>query len=74
MKNAREDRRITQKGLSELTGISIRTLQAVEQGARTTKSTNLAVLLKICLVLGCRLEDIIDDAETLELLGRYEKM
>lgn len=73
LKNTREERRISQKGLSDLTGISIRTIQAMEQGARMTKSANLAVLLKLCLALRCRLEDIIDDTETLELLRRYEE-
>ena len=72
LKNAREERRISQKGLSDLTGISIRTIQAMEQGARTTKSANLAALLKLCLALNCKLEDIVDDIETLELLRRYE--
>ncbi len=73
LKNARENRKLTQKGLSELTGVSIRTLQAMEQGARMTKSASLTVLLKLCLALRCRLEDIVDDTETLELLRRYEE-
>ncbi len=28
---------------------------------------------RFCLELGCRLEEILDDAETLELLRRYEE-
>ena len=31
-------------------------------------------LLKICLALNCKLEDILPDGETAELLKRYAKM
>ena len=73
LKNTRNDRGITQAALSEATGISLRTLQHYEQGAKDINAAKLSTILKICIALQCEVGDIISDPETRALLGRYER-
>ena len=40
--------------------------------ANDLSSAKLATLLKLCLALGCKLEDILPDGETAALLDRYK--
>lgn len=69
----REMRELTQREVAELSGVSFRMIKDYEQGQRDINGAKLLTLLKLCAALRCRLEDIIDDAETLELLRRYEE-
>lgn len=73
IKDLRESMGFSQSVFGELTGLSFRSLQEYEQGRRSLVGAKLPTLLKICLTLNCRLDDIIDDAETLDLLRRYEE-
>lgn len=73
MKELRKKAGITGKELSEKTGISIRTIQAYEQGYKDINGAKLKTLLKLCHALGCGLEDIITDEETKELLRAIKK-
>ena len=58
--------------IAELSGVSFRMIKDYEQGQRDINGAKLLTLLKLCLALRCRLEDIVDDTETLELLRQYE--
>ena len=69
----REMRELTQREVAELSGVSFRMVKDYEQGQRDINGAKLLTLLKLCLALRCRLEDIVDDVETLELLRRYEE-
>ena len=69
LQNTRLSREMSQSQLA--TG---RVLQTYEQGGRDLSGAKLATLLKICLALNCKLEDILPDGETAELLKRYAKM
>lgn len=62
---------ISQTELAEAIGMSLRTVTSLEQGARNINKAELSTLLKLCLALNCRLSDILDDPETLDLLERY---
>lgn len=73
LKVMREMRELTQREVAELSGVSFRMIKDYEQGQRDINGAKLLTLLKICAALRCRLEDILDDAETLELLRRYEE-
>lgn len=68
----REMRELTQREVAELSGVSFRMIKDYEQGQRDINGAKLLTLLKLCAALRCRLEDILDDTETLELLSRYE--
>ena len=73
LKAVRESRGLSQGSLAREAEVNVRVLQHYEQGFRDINGAKLSTLLRLCLALGCKLEDIIDDAETLELLRRYEE-
>ncbi len=62
---------LSQSQLATVAGINPRVLQTYEQGGRDLSGAKLATLLKLCLALNCKLEDILPDGETAQLLGRY---
>ena len=72
LKVMREMCELTQREVAELSGVSFRMIKDYEQGQRDINGAKLLTLLKLCAALRCRLEDIVDDVETLELLRRYE--
>lgn len=64
-------RELTQREIAELSGVSFRMVKDYEQGQRDINGAKLLTLLKLCAALRCRLVDIVNDTETLELLERY---
>lgn len=60
---------LTRQKLSEKSGVNVRLIERYEQGERDINGAKLKTLLKLCASLGCKLEDIIDDNETIELLS-----
>ena len=48
-------------------------IQEYEHEARDINGAKLLTLLKLCNAMGCRLEDILDDPETLEELEKYNE-
>ena len=62
---------MSQSQLAGAVGINVRTLQAYEQGYRSFDSAPLKILLQTALVLECRIEDIIEDPECIQLLKEY---
>ncbi len=73
LKEIRLDRKLSQSQLAEKTGLNVRTLQHYEQGSKNFNNAKLDTLLKVCLVLKCKLEDIIDDQDILNLINEYKK-
>lgn len=63
LKTMRKRANLTQKQLSEVTGISYFTIIAYERNGRNIEGCKLANLVKICKVLNCKLSDIVDDEE-----------
>lgn len=64
---------MSQSQFARAVGINVRTLQAYEQRYRSFDSAPLKVLLQTAIVLGCGIEDIIEDAECIQLLKKYKK-
>lgn len=62
---------MSQSKFATAVGINVRTLQAYEQGYRQFDSAPLKILLQTALVLECRIEDIIEDPECIQLLKEY---
>lgn len=60
--------------MAELTEMSLSAVTKLEQGQRNINKAELSTLLKLCLALDCRLSDILDDPETLDLLEQYNKI
>ena len=73
LQDVRKASGLSQAKLAEITGLSLRTITSLEQGQRNINKAELSTLLKLCLALDCRLSDILDDPETLELLRKYEE-
>ena len=67
IKELREQAGISRPKLAELSGVNVRTLESYEQGKKDINGAKLKTILKICKALNCRIEDILDDEETLEL-------
>lgn len=73
LQDVRKAKCISQGTLAELTEMSLSAVTKLEQGQRNINKAELSTLLKLCLTLDCRLSDILDDPETLELLQKYEE-
>ena len=70
LKEMRQAANLSQSQLAEKAGLSLRTLQHYEQGAKEFDHARIDTILKICLVLNCKLEDIIENQEYLEMLRK----
>lgn len=60
IKQIRKMRRLTQKELAERCNISIKSVQAYEQGTRKLEKANKNTIFKICEVLNCKENDILE--------------
>lgn len=64
---------LSQSQLAEKAEMSIRSLQHYERGTIEFDNARIDTLLKVCIALNCRLEDIIENEKYLELLKRVPK-
>lgn len=62
---------LSQSELAKKADLNLRTLQAYEQGYKTFDNARIDTILKVALYCGCKLEDIIEDEDYLELLRKY---
>ena len=72
LKEMRIAKGYSQKEFAEIVGIKYRTYQDYEQGRILIDNTDLATLLRICITLGCPINDIIENEDTLKLLDEYK--
>ncbi len=72
LQEVRKGKGLSQGALADSIEMSLRTVTSLEQGVRNINKAELSTLLKLCLALDCRLTDILDDSETLDLLEKYE--
>lgn len=63
LKMMREARGLTQKQLAKKTGISVRVIQNLEQGARDINKASVETVLRLSEALGCDVYDIINDRD-----------
>lgn len=57
---------LSQSELCAITGISKKSLQRYEQQHGTIDSARLDTLTDLCLALGCKIEDIIEDKDLIQ--------
>lgn len=62
---------LTQREVVEQTGINAQTYAQYEQGVKSFDSARLGVILNVCIVLSCKLEDVIEDKELLKSIAQY---
>lgn len=64
---------LTQLEVAVRAGINIRVYQFYEQGSKPIEGAKLETLIKICLVLNCKLDEIIEDQNLVGLIKEYQK-
>lgn len=62
----------TQLDVATRAGLNLRTYQYYEQGNKPIEGAKLETLLKICLSLNCKLDEIIEDPNLIELIKEYD--
>ena len=72
LKEVRLAKGLAQKQWADSANINIRVLQHYEQGTKNFDHARLDTLLKICLALDCKLAEIIENEEYIDLLHKYE--
>lgn len=63
LREIRLSKGLTQKQVSEQTGLSLRTLQHYEQGGKNFDHARLGTILNVCLALDCSLFEILESDE-----------
>ena len=65
---------LSQRQLSKLSGVNLRTIQDYEyNGGQVIDKASLRTLLNLAKVLGCNIKDILEDVELVELYKEVEK-
>lgn len=65
---------LSQRQLSELSGVNLRTIQDYESnGGQVIDKANLRTLLNLAKALDCNIKDILEDVELVELYEEVEK-
>lgn len=59
----RQDKRLTQKMLSEKSGVNIRMIQHYEQGVKDINKAQAITVYRLAQALGCTVEDLLDRTE-----------
>ena len=73
LKAVRLSKGLTQKALSELAGVNLRTIQDYESnGGQVIDKASLRTLLNLAKALGCNIKDILEDVELVELYKEVE--
>lgn len=74
LKELRAEKGLSQADLSKYIDISIKTIQAYEQGRRELSGAGIDTILKICNCLGCDLKTLFEDEPKIyELLEKIDK-
>lgn len=70
LKEMRQAKGLSQSQFAKKTGINLRTVQHYEQGAKNFDHARIDTILKTCIVLNCKLEDILENPEYIELVKK----
>lgn len=72
LKITRQAKGLSQSQLAEKANMNVRTLQHYEQGSKVFDHARIDTILRVCLALDCKLEDIIENQEYIDLIKQYE--
>lgn len=73
LKEIRQARGLSQSQLAEKAELNVRTLQHYEQGSKVFDHARLDTILKCAIALECKIEDIIDNEDYLNLIQKYQE-
>lgn len=74
LKALRVARGITQREMVERTGINAGTYSQYEQGVKNFDNARINVILRVCVVLNCRIDDIMENPKYIKAYNDYCKM
>ena len=72
LKTKRMEAGFSQSQLAEKANMNVRTLQHYEQGSKIFDNARIDTILRVCLALNCKFEDVIENQEYIELIHKYE--
>ena len=72
LKTKRMEANLSQSQLAEKASMNVRTLQHYEQGSKIFDNARIDTILRVCLALNCKIEDVIENPKYIELLRKYE--
>lgn len=72
LKSKRMEAGLSQSQLAEKANLNVRTLQHYEQGSKIFDNARIDTILRVCLALNCKMEDVIENQKYIELIGKYE--
>ena len=73
LKEIRQAKGLSQSQLAEKAELNVRTLQHYEQGSKVFDHARLDTILKCAIALECKIEDIIDNEDYLNLIQKYQE-
>lgn len=73
LKEMRKARGLSQSQLAEKADINLRVLQHYEQGSKIFDHARIDTIVKVCIALDCKLEDVIENQEYVELIKTLRK-
>ena len=73
LKEMRNRAGLSQSQLANLSGINVGTLRHYEQGSKNFDHARIDTILKICLILDCKIDEIIESEEYVALFREYLK-
>ena len=70
LKELRQAKGLSQAQFAEATGLNLRTIQHYEQGSKNFDHARIDTIARVCIVLGCKPEDVIENQEYIDLLKK----
>ena len=65
---------LSQSQFAKAAGINVGTLRHYEQGSRQFDHAELGTIIKACIVLKCRIEDILEDKNIKDSWLKYRRL
>lgn len=72
LKTMRQAAGLSQSQLAEKANLNVRTLQHYEQGSKIFDHARIDTILRVCLALNCKFEDVIENQEYIDLIKLYK--
>lgn len=70
LKSKRVEAGMSQSQLAEKAGLNVRTLQHYEQASKPFDHARIDTIMKVCIALGCKIEDILENQEYIKLIKK----
>ena len=72
LRRLRVKKGLSQTELASLSGIPVKTIQGFEQNKSCIDGAKLNTICRLCAALGCKVGDILEDAELIKIYKEVE--